>query len=76
MFETSHRHDRIIIHGSMYHIVERQKRVALLRRLRRFFKQVGLVLGFAIYRYARYFYGVRRGQIMKDRYQKLVLEEI
>ena len=75
-FETTEKYDIIILHGPLYHIVDRNMRIALLRRMKNYLKPNGLILGFGINRYAGYFYGVRSGQILENEYRRIVIEEI
>ena len=75
-YETSARYDLILLHGPLYHIVEREQRVAVLQRMKRLLKVNGRILGFGINRYAGYFYGVHSGAILKEPYRQIVKEEM
>jgi 2-polyprenyl-3-methyl-5-hydroxy-6-metoxy-1,4-benzoquinol methylase len=75
-FETTEEYDGIILHGPLYHIIDRKKRIAVLRRMKNYLKRNGLILGFGINRYAGYFYGVRSGYILDTKYREFVTEEI
>ena len=74
--ELANKYDAIILHGPLYHIVDRPKRIKLLKKLSSILTPNGLILGFCINRYAGYFYGVRSGKILDRAYQKSVLNEI
>ena len=75
-YEFPDTYDLILLHGPLYHIVEREKRVAMLNHIRQYLNPSGVILGFAIHRYAGYFYGVRSGSILEENYKKIVLEEV
>ena len=74
--EISDKFDLIIIHGPLYHITDRDERISVLRRMKKLLTDNGRILGFAINRYAGYFYGVRSGKILDDDYKNAVLNEI
>jgi len=75
-FETDERYDMIIIHGPLYHIIDREERISLLRNMKSLLTPKGVILGFGINRYAGYFYGVRSGKILQEDYRDVVLDEI
>ncbi len=75
-YETEETFDIIIMHGPLYHIQSREKRIDLLSKANKFLKKKGILLGFAINRYAGYFYGVHSGHILNDAYKKIVIEEL
>ncbi len=75
-FESAEKYDLILVHGPLYHIVEREQRIAVLQRMKRLLKANGRILGFGINRYAGYFYGVHSGQILKEEYRRIVKEEM
>ena len=75
-FATSARYDLILLHGPLYHMIVREKRIAVLQRMKRLLKANGRILGFGINRYAGYFYGVHSGQILKEDYRQIVKEEM
>jgi len=75
-FESTEKFDIIILHGPLYHIVKREKRINVLRRMKNILVSKGVILGFVINRFAGYFYGVRTGNILNREYRELVQEEI
>ena len=75
-FETQVKYDLILLHGPLYHLMERDKRIAVLQRMKQLLKKNGRILGFAINRYAGYFYGVHSGAILKEPYRQIVKEEM
>ena len=75
-FNTTEGYDAIILHGPLYHMTDRDKRIALLKRVACWAAPTGLILGFAINRYAGYFYGVRSGEILTDAYRAIVFGEM
>ncbi len=74
-FKSKEKYDIIILHGPLYHILEREKRVNVLRRMKDTLTSTGVILGFAINRFAGYFYGVRTGNILNGEYREFVQEE-
>ena len=75
-FDATAEYDAIILHGPLYHITDRKKRIAVLERVAGWVSPTGIILGFAISRYAGYFYGVRSGDILDDAYRRIVSEEM
>jgi 2-polyprenyl-3-methyl-5-hydroxy-6-metoxy-1,4-benzoquinol methylase len=75
-FETEDRYYMIIIHGPLYHIIDRDERISLLRNMKSLLTKDGVILGFGINRYAGYFYGMRSGKILQEDYRDVVFEEI
>jgi 2-polyprenyl-3-methyl-5-hydroxy-6-metoxy-1,4-benzoquinol methylase len=74
--EINDKYDLIIVHGPLYHITDRDERISVLSRMKDLLNDNGKILGFAINRYAGYFYGVRSGNILDDDYKNVVLNEI
>jgi 2-polyprenyl-3-methyl-5-hydroxy-6-metoxy-1,4-benzoquinol methylase len=74
-FDSKDEYDIIILHGPLYHIVEREKRINVLRKMKNILAPNGSILGFAINRYAGYFYGVRTGAILDEEYRKSIQKE-
>ncbi|MBL8027385.1 MAG: class I SAM-dependent methyltransferase [Fibrobacteres bacterium] len=75
-YRTDKKFDMIILHGPLYHITVRSIRISLLTKLATHLSPKGSILGFAINRFAGYFYGVRSGVITKEDYRKMVMYEM
>lgn len=75
-FSTNKKFDVIILHGPLYHIIDKKSRISMLNNLKKLLNPNGKILGFAINRFAGYFYGVRSGAIMNSDYKTMVLDEI
>ena len=75
-FDCGQTFDAIILHGPLYHLTEHVDRISVLQKSANLLKSDGIVLAFAINRFAGYFYGVRSGAIMEPDYHRLVLEEM
>lgn len=74
--DLGRKYDLVILHGPLYHIVKKEDRLIMLKNIKRHLNKGGIVLGFAINRYAGYFYGVRSGAILNEEYRNSVLNEI
>jgi ubiquinone/menaquinone biosynthesis C-methylase UbiE len=68
--------DVIIMHGPLYHLVEQNDRLTALRESLRILKPGGLLLGFAITRYAGLIYGLTQGHIFGNDYMNMITEEV
>lgn len=75
-FSIDKKFDLIILHGPLYHITNRTTRTTMINNVKKLLNPGGKILGFAINRYAGYFYGVRSGMIMDSKYKTMVLEEV
>lgn len=76
IYKSDNEYDMIILHGPLYHIIDRDQRVILLRNMKRLLSNDGVILGFGISRYAGYFYGVRSGRILQSDYGDIVSDEV
>lgn len=74
--ELDEKFDMIIIHSPLYHITEREERISVLKHMKTLLNDNGKILGFAINRYAGYFYVVRSGKILDNDYSNVVLNEM
>jgi len=60
--------DAVILHGPLYHLVEKADRLTALREAWRVVKPGGLLLAFAISSYASTIVGIRYGHVFNDSY--------
>lgn len=74
--EIKQEYDMIILHGPLYHLKNRADRVDVLKRLRRNLTKDGIMLGFAIHRYACLFYGLSSGNILDAKYRSIIFEAL
>lgn len=70
------KYDAIILHGPLYHLTDRIDRIEMLKGLRKNLSDGGVILGFAIHRYAGLFYGLRSGHILDTAYKGIVFNEL
>ena len=75
-FKSDESFDMIILHGPLYHIIDRSVRIAVLARMKTLLNPRGVLLGFGINRYAGYFYGIHTGKMLDKNYQQFVLDEM
>lgn len=68
--------DVMIMHGPLYHLIERDDRLRALGEARRVLKPSGVLLAFAITRYAGLVYGLVNGFIFDPDYQRMVHDEV
>jgi ubiquinone/menaquinone biosynthesis C-methylase UbiE len=68
--------DAILMHGPLYHLVERKDRVAALAEARRILRSGGTLLAFAITRYASTIVGLLDGRIWNSDFVDMIREEI
>lgn len=74
-YKSKKKYDLIILHGPLYHITDRGRRIKMLNNISNLLSSKGKILGFAINRYAGYFYGVRTGEILNSEYREKVISE-
>jgi len=68
--------DAVILHGPLYHLCERGDRIKALVEARRVLRKGGVVLAFAVTRYASVVVGLTRGWIFDADYVRMCEEEI
>jgi ubiquinone/menaquinone biosynthesis C-methylase UbiE len=68
--------DVVIIHGPLYHLLERGERLAALREAHRVLRARGVVLAFGVTRYASAVVGVARGWTWDEHYREMCRREI
>jgi ubiquinone/menaquinone biosynthesis C-methylase UbiE len=68
--------DAVILHGPLYHLVERNERLRAIEEARRVLRPGGTLLAFAITRYAGLIYGLLQGHVFDDDYYKMVDTEV
>ncbi len=68
--------DVILVHGPLYHLPDRKDRICALAEARRVLRPGGLLLAFAITRYAGLIYGLLRGYVFDPAYRSMTQEEV
>ena len=68
--------DAVIMHGPLYHLPERQDRLLAIGEARRVLKPGGILLAFAITRYAGLIYGLLRGYVFDPAYRQMIMTEV
>jgi len=68
--------DAVLLHGPLYHLTEREERLRVLSEARRVLRPGGLLLAFAITRYAGLIYGLRRGFVFDPAYHRMIRDEV
>ncbi len=64
--------DGVILHGPLYHLVEREERLRAIGEAGRVLRPGGILLAFAITRYAGLIYGLLQGLIFDDVYRRMI----
>jgi hypothetical protein len=64
------------MHGPLYHLPEREDRVLAISEARRVLKPGGLLLAFAITRYAGLIYGLTQGHVFDPDYHRMIRDEV
>ncbi|MBN1344271.1 MAG: class I SAM-dependent methyltransferase [Phycisphaerae bacterium] len=68
--------DAVVLHGPLYHLTEREDRLAALREARRVLRRGGVLLAFAVTPYASTIVGLVRGWVWDADYLEMMGEEI
>ena len=68
--------DVILSHGPLYHLVDREARLRTLSEAKRVLRPGGILLAFAITRYAGVIYGLTRGHVFDDEYWAMTEAEV
>lgn len=68
--------DAVLMHGPLYHLTEREERLRAIAEARRVLRPGGLLLAFAITRYAGLIYGLRRGYVFDPAYHRMIRIEV
>jgi SAM-dependent methyltransferase len=68
--------DVIVMHGPLYHLVDRRDRLQALAEAKRVLRPEGVLLAFAITRYAGVIYGLTQGYVFDEQYLRMTEEEV
>jgi SAM-dependent methyltransferase len=68
--------DVIIMHGPLYHLIARGDRLRALAEAKRILRPGGVLLAFAITRYAGVVFGLTRGYVFDSEYFAMTKEEV
>jgi SAM-dependent methyltransferase len=68
--------DVVMMHGPLYHLPERADRLCAVAEAKRVLRPGGLLLAFAITRYAGLIYGLLRGYVFDPVYQRMIKTEV
>jgi len=73
---ADHFADVVWLHGPLYHLTDRAERLAVLSEARRILRPGGLLLAFAITRYAGLLYGLTKGLVFDPAYHTMIANEV
>ena len=68
--------DVIIMHGPLYHLPDREDRLCAIAEAKRVLRPGGVLLAFAITRYAGLIFGLLRGYVFDSAYRKMIRTEV
>jgi SAM-dependent methyltransferase len=68
--------DAILLHGPLYHLSAREHRLQAIAEAKRILKPGGILLAFAITRYAGLIYGLVRGYVFDPVYERMIQNEV
>lgn len=68
--------DVVILHGPLYHLIDRDERLKTLQEAKRILRPQGTLLAFAINRYAGLIYGLNKGMVFEKAYLDMLRQEI
>jgi ubiquinone/menaquinone biosynthesis C-methylase UbiE len=68
--------DVIMVHGPLYHLTDRGDRLRVLAEAKRVLRSGGVLLAFAITRYAGVLFGLTRGYVFDTEYWAMTKEEV
>lgn len=68
--------DAVLMHGPLYHLPDRADRLRALAEARRVLRPGGVLLAFAITRYAGLIYGLTQGHVFDPAYHAMIRNEV
>ncbi len=68
--------DAVLLHGPLYHLTEKNDRGQVLSEAWRVLRPNGILLAFAVTRYAGTFYGISSGHIYREDYRRMIRREV
>ncbi|MEW5870115.1 MAG: class I SAM-dependent methyltransferase [Chloroflexota bacterium] len=68
--------DAVLLFGPLYHLTERQERLAAIAEARRVLRPGGVLLAYALSRYASTIYGLRNGLVWDSAYLEMIFQEL